>query len=35
MFLERGRIAVAGAAQDRILEEEAAYLMEQAGVGAL
>ncbi|MDP5361014.1 MAG: ligase-associated DNA damage response DEXH box helicase [Paracoccaceae bacterium] len=35
MFLERGRIAVAGAAQDRILEEEAARLMEQAGVAAL
>ncbi|MDP5359732.1 MAG: ligase-associated DNA damage response DEXH box helicase, partial [Paracoccaceae bacterium] len=35
MFLERGRVAVAGAAQDRILEEEAARLMEQAGVAAL
>ena len=35
MFLERGRIAVAGAAQDRILEEEAARLMQQAGVETL
>ena len=35
MFLERGRIAVAGAAQDRILEEEAARLMDQAGVSSL
>lgn len=35
MFLERGRIAVAGAGQDRILEEEAARLMQTAGVSAL
>ena len=35
MFLERGRIAVAGAAQDRILEEEAARLMQEAGVDTL
>lgn len=35
MFLERGRIAVAGAAQDRILEEEAAKLMQEAGIDAL
>lgn len=35
MFLERGRIAVAGAAQDRIVEEEAARLMQQAGVNVL
>ena len=35
MFLEHGRIAVAGAAQDRILEEEAARLMQEAGVDAL
>lgn len=32
MFLEMGRISVAGAAQDRMLEEEAARLMEAAGV---
>jgi ATP-dependent Lhr-like helicase len=35
MFLERGRVAVAGAAQDRILEEEAARLMEASGVATL
>ena len=35
MFLEQGRIAVAGAGQDRILEEEAARLMQEAGVAAL
>jgi ATP-dependent Lhr-like helicase len=35
MFLERGRVAVAGAAQDRILEEEAARLMEAAGLSTL
>ena len=35
MFLERGRIGVAGAGQDRILEEEAARLMQAAGVQAL
>ncbi len=32
MLLERGRIAVAGAGQDRILEEEAARLMQAAGI---
>ena len=35
MFLERGRIGVAGAGQDRILEEEAARLMQAAGVQSL
>jgi ATP-dependent Lhr-like helicase len=35
MFLERGRIAVTGAGQDRILEEEAARLMQAAGLQAL
>jgi ATP-dependent Lhr-like helicase len=35
MFLERGRVAVAGTGQDRILEEEAARLMQAAGVQAL
>ena len=35
MFLEQGRIAVAGAGQDRILEEEAARLMNAAGVSSL
>ncbi len=35
MFLERGRIAVAGAGQDRIIEEEAARLMQEAGVDVL
>ena len=35
MFLERGRVAVAGAAQERLVEEEAARLMEVAGVGKL
>ena len=35
MFLERGRVAVSGAAQDRIFEEEAVRLMEQAGVATL
>lgn len=32
MFLERGRVSVAGAAQDRILEEEAQRLFAQIGV---
>ncbi|WP_108816439.1 ligase-associated DNA damage response DEXH box helicase [Loktanella sp. Alg231-35] len=32
MFLEMGRISVTGAAQDRMLEEEAARLMDAAGV---
>jgi ATP-dependent Lhr-like helicase len=32
MFLENGRIAVAGAAQDRILEEEAQRLITQVGL---
>ncbi|MEJ8563073.1 ligase-associated DNA damage response DEXH box helicase [Yoonia sp. GPGPB17] len=35
MFLEQGRIAVAGAGQDRLLEEEAARLMQEAGVSSL
>ena len=35
MFLEQGRIAVAGAGQDRMLEEEAARLMQAAGVTTL
>jgi len=35
MLLERGRIPVAGAAQERIMEEEAARLMIAAGVGKL
>ena len=35
MSLERRRIAVASAAQDRILEQEAALLMQQVGVDAL
>jgi ATP-dependent Lhr-like helicase len=35
MFLERGRIGVAGAGQDRFLEEEAARLMQAAGVQSL
>ncbi|MFT6945103.1 MAG: ATP-dependent Lhr-like helicase, partial [Yoonia sp.] len=35
MFLERGRVAVTGAGQDRILEEEAARLMQAAGLQAL
>ena len=35
MFLEQGRIAVAGAGQERLLEEEAARLMAEAGVAAL
>ncbi len=32
MFLEQGRIAVAGAAQDRMLEETAQQLMQEAGM---
>lgn len=32
MMLERGRVAVAGAGQERIMEEEAARLMQAAGV---
>lgn len=32
MFLEQGRIAVAGAAQDRMLEEEAARLIAEVGI---
>ncbi|WP_373635127.1 ligase-associated DNA damage response DEXH box helicase [Yoonia sp. SS1-5] len=35
MFLERGRIAVAGAGQDRIMEDEATRLMADAGVASL
>ncbi len=35
MFLEMGRVSVAGAAQERILEEEAARLMDAAGVTQL
>ncbi|SFS21979.1 ligase-associated DNA damage response DEXH box helicase [Yoonia litorea] len=35
MFLEMGRIPVAGAAQDRMIEEEAARLMQSAGVNAI
>jgi ATP-dependent Lhr-like helicase len=35
MFLERGRIAIAGSAQDRMIEEEAARLMQEAGLGKL
>ena len=34
MFLEQGRIAVAGAGQDRLMEEEAARLMQEAGIAA-
>ena len=34
MFLEQGRIAVAGAAQDRMLEEAAARLMQEAGMAS-
>ncbi|WP_373636480.1 ligase-associated DNA damage response DEXH box helicase [Yoonia sp. BS5-3] len=35
LFLEVGKIPVAGAAQDRLLEEAAAQLMESAGVATL
>ena len=35
LFLEVGRVPVAGAAQDRLLEEAAAALMDAAGVAAL
>jgi ATP-dependent Lhr-like helicase len=35
MFLEMGRVSIAGAAQDRILEEEAAKLMKAAGLTQL
>ena len=35
MFLEQGRIAVAGAGQERMLEEAANRLMQEAGVVAL
>ncbi|MFQ1699138.1 ligase-associated DNA damage response DEXH box helicase [Loktanella agnita] len=35
LFLEVGKIAVAGAAQDRLLEEAALHLMDTAGVGDL
>ncbi len=35
MLLERGRIPVAGAAQDRILEETASLLMDNAGLSQL
>ena len=35
MFLERGRVAVAGAGQERMLEQEAARLMQEAGVATL
>jgi ATP-dependent Lhr-like helicase len=35
MFLEQGRIAVAGAGQNRVMEEEAARLMNAAGVSSL
>jgi ATP-dependent Lhr-like helicase len=35
MLLERGRIAIVGSGQDRIMEEEAARLMQAAGVASL
>ncbi|MBE0413509.1 ligase-associated DNA damage response DEXH box helicase [Yoonia sp.] len=35
MFLEMGRIAIKGAAQDRLLEEETAKLMNAAGVSGI
>ena len=35
MFLERGRVAVAGAGQERMLEQEAVRLMQEAGVATL
>jgi ATP-dependent Lhr-like helicase len=35
MLLERGKITVAGSAQDRLLEEAAASLMESAGLSQL
>ncbi|WP_400083322.1 ligase-associated DNA damage response DEXH box helicase [Yoonia sp. R78084] len=35
MFLEQGRIAVAGAGRERLMEEEAARLMAAAGVSSL
>ncbi len=35
MFLEIGKVPVAGAAQDRMIEQEAQRLMQEAGVSAL
>ncbi len=35
LLLERGRVAVSGSAQDRIMEETAAFLMENAGLSQL
>ena len=35
LLLERGRIALAGAGQDRMMEEEAARLMQKAGIAQL
>ena len=35
MLLERGKVSVAGSAQDRLLEETAALLMENAGLSQL
>ena len=35
LFLERGRVPIKGVAEARLIEEEAARLMEEAGLGAL